>query len=50
MLGITLSDEDRAVNQTIPALNKLWLNRSTILEIIQVKAIETQVKERIIQQ
>lgn len=47
MLGITLTDEDRTVNQTIPALNKLWLNRSTILEITQVKATEAQLKERI---
>lgn len=40
MLGIVLTDEDKTVNQTIPALNKLWLNRGFILEKIQVKATE----------
>lgn len=47
MLGIKVSNEDRTVNQTIPALNQLRLSRDTILEIIQVKATKAQLKERI---
>lgn len=35
-----LSAEDRIVNQTIQALNKLWFNNGTIFEIIQVRATE----------